>query len=241
MSTQPRAAPAEDWILPPEAWPDVENLVTEDDTPVDNLFSEKQQHLLTNALYASWQPDRTFLAVANVGLFFAVKQPPLVPDVLVSLGVELPPELWEKSHRSYFVWEYGKPPDLVIEVVSNREGGEDTGKLQRYASIGVDYYAIFDPAQHLSDAVLRVYKRYDTGYVETLERWLPKLRLGLCLWEGAYCGFEATWLRWCDERKQVLPTGEERAKDEKKRAESAEQRAARLAAQLRALGIEPDT
>jgi len=40
-------------MAPPEATPtldvrpDVEHLVTEDDTPVDNLFSEKQKRLLT--------------------------------------------------------------------------------------------------------------------------------------------------------------------------------------------------
>jgi hypothetical protein len=36
--------------LPPELWPEVEHLVTEDDTPVDNIFSEKQQRLLTESL-----------------------------------------------------------------------------------------------------------------------------------------------------------------------------------------------
>ena len=30
-------------------------MVTEDDTPVDNWFSEKQRRLLVDPLYASWQ------------------------------------------------------------------------------------------------------------------------------------------------------------------------------------------
>ena len=33
---------------------DIESLVTEDDTPVDNMPSEKQQRLLTEPLYSSW-------------------------------------------------------------------------------------------------------------------------------------------------------------------------------------------
>lgn len=33
--------------------PDVADLVTEDDTPVDNFASEKQQRLLTGALYSA--------------------------------------------------------------------------------------------------------------------------------------------------------------------------------------------
>ena len=54
-----------------------------------------------------------------------------------------------KSHRSYFVWEYGKVPDVVIEVVSNREGGEDSDKLAAYAQIKIGYYVIFDPERML--------------------------------------------------------------------------------------------
>ena len=34
--------------------PDVSHLVTEDDTPVDNLFSERQMALLRETLYTSW-------------------------------------------------------------------------------------------------------------------------------------------------------------------------------------------
>jgi hypothetical protein len=58
--------------LPPEEWPDVEHLVTEDDTPVD-IFSSKQQRLLVEPLYTSWDGPgngRRFLAMSNIGLFY---------------------------------------------------------------------------------------------------------------------------------------------------------------------------
>ena len=108
--------------LPPGIRPNVDHLSTEDDTPVHNIFSEKQQRLLTEALYASWKPEVPFLVMANVGLFHGINLPPFVPDVLLSLNVEAPANLFPKSNRSYFVWEYGKPPNVVVEVVSNREG-----------------------------------------------------------------------------------------------------------------------
>jgi hypothetical protein len=44
---------------------------------------------------------------------------------------------------------------------------------------------------------------------------------------------EAEWLRWCDQHGKVLPTGAEAKNMETQRAE-------RLLAQLRALGVEPD-
>jgi hypothetical protein len=56
--------------LPVELHPNVDHLVTEDDTPVDNIFSEKQQRLLTEPLYNSWSgpgEGRPFVAMANVG------------------------------------------------------------------------------------------------------------------------------------------------------------------------------
>ena len=121
---------------PEDIWPDVDDLVTEDDTPVDNIFSEKQQRLLTEPLYSDGL-DRPFAAMANVGLFYQTHQPPLVPDMLLSLGVAIPADVWSKSHRAYFVWEFGKPPEVVIEVVSNREGHELGSKLVDYAAIGV--------------------------------------------------------------------------------------------------------
>ncbi|MFP4441437.1 MAG: hypothetical protein ACLFVO_29765 [Chloroflexaceae bacterium] len=58
--------------MPPEEWPDVEHLVTEDDTPVD-IFSSKQQRLLVEPLYSSWDGPgngRPFLAMSNIGLFY---------------------------------------------------------------------------------------------------------------------------------------------------------------------------
>ena len=171
--------------LPVELCPVVDHLVTEDDVPVDNVFSEKQQRLLTEPLHSSWTApgqSRPFVAMANVGLFSDVHRPPLVPDALLSLDVELPADVHPKRHRSYFVWEYGKAPDVVVEVVSNREGGEDTAKLAAYARVGVRYYAIYDPEQWLGAEVLRVYRleRFD------FTKWMSRSGFPTSDWACAY-------------------------------------------------------
>ncbi len=70
--------------------PDISHLVTEDDTPVDSPYSEKQMRLLTSTLYTSWKPQRDFVAMANVGLFAKAENPAVVPDVMLSLDVALP-------------------------------------------------------------------------------------------------------------------------------------------------------
>ena len=235
--------------LSPDDWPDMSHIVTEDDTPVDNIFSEKQQRLLTGPLYASWSgpgADRPFVALANVGLFFGIDLPPLVPDVMLSLDVRIPDEVFTKPHRSYFIWVYGKPPEVVIEVVSNREGGEGDRKLDKYAQLGIAYYVIFDPERHLGAKVLRIYRLNGGIYRPATNGIMPSVGLGLRLWEGEYEGMAATWLRWYDEDGRLIPTGAERADsesqradEERQRADEERQRAERLTAQLRALGVEP--
>ncbi len=49
---------------------------------MDNFQSEKQQRLLVEPLYSSWSPGIPFIAAANVRLFYALKQDPLVPDAV---------------------------------------------------------------------------------------------------------------------------------------------------------------
>lgn len=238
--------------LPPEDWPNIDDVVIEDDTPVDSIFAAKQQRMLVECLYASWPAlgqNRPFLADANVGLFYRVGHPPLVPDAFVSLNVQVP-EDWQrqKAARSYFVWFYGKPPDVVIEIVSNTTGGEADEKLPIYATIGIAHYVIYDPDKHLSNETLRVFGLRDGQYVPISPQWLSAVSLGVMLWKGTYEGFDSTWLRWCDEAGRPLQTGAERADAERQRADAQQQRAdaqqqraERLAEQLKSLGADPTT
>ena len=171
--------------------PDVSHLVTEDDEPVDSIYSEKQMRLLTSTLLESWRPGKPFVALANVGLFPKAENPALVPDVMVSLNVRLPEDVMQKGNRSYMVWRYGKPPDLVVEIVSNREGSE-MEKGQRYAEMGVGYYVVFDPERWLGDRVLRAYIRHGSAYMDLLDpTWIEELGLGLKTWQGPWASLRS--------------------------------------------------
>lgn len=237
--------------------PDVCNLITEDEVPVDTLPSEKQQRLLTEPLYSSWSgpgEGRPFLAAANVGIFYMARSPAIVPDMFLSLDVKVAEDWWKKEHRSYFLWEFGKPPEIVIEIVSNAEGSEAGEKKQKYARIGVGYYVIYDPLRQVMPEVLTVYQLRGYMYERQPEPRFPDLKLGLTLWTGEYEDKHDTWLRWTDENGQIIPTGKERAEQERQRAEQERrekeaalqqleqerQRAARLAERLRQLGHDPD-
>ncbi len=102
--------------LPPVDWPSLDDVVTEDGAPVDGVFSEKQMRLSTDSLHSSWNCADPFVAFANVGLCYRVGVPPIVPDVLLSVKVRLPENLFPKLHRSYFVWAYGKPEVAKAET-----------------------------------------------------------------------------------------------------------------------------
>jgi Uma2 family endonuclease len=225
-------------------YPDVSNLVTEDDTPA--IASTKQQRLLVSSLYSAL-PESVFLAEANVGIYHTTGQPPIVPDAFVSFDVEVPQDWWEKPNRCYFVWNFGKFPEIVIEIVSNQVGKELAKKLKIYERLRVSYYALYDPSQQLGTALLRIFEMRGSQYAELSEHWLDQVNLGLTLWQGEFEGRQDTWLRWCDRQGEVLLTGDERAEQESQRAEQesqraeqAHQRAERLAAILKAQGIDPD-
>jgi Uma2 family endonuclease len=219
--------------------PDANQLVTEDDTPVDNFASEKQQRLLVSALYSSTQ-QQSFLAAANVGVYHTDGQPAIVPDVFLSFDVQVPENWWAKQNRCYLVWRFGKPPEVVIEIVSNQEGDELGKKLNIYQQMRASYYIVYDPNHQLGDKILRVYELRGRRYFETSETWLEQVDLGVTLWEGKFENRQDIWLRWCYQNGTVLATGDERAEQERQRAEQAENRAQLLAERLRAMGIDPE-
>ncbi len=214
----------------------IENLVTEDDKPLDDIVSAKQMRFLVEPLYSSWKsltneevPQlRSFFADCNVGIFFTPYQSPIVPDMLLSLDVEPRGNFFEKKNRSYFVWEFGKVPEVAVEIASNKKGDEFSGKMDRYAKMAVSYYVVFDPLQALSGDVLRVYELGFGGRRYHLRRDfdLPDVGLGLTLWNGEFEEEQFEWLRWCDADGNLILSGKERA-------EKAERK-------LRELGIDPD-
>jgi Uma2 family endonuclease len=249
---------------------DISHLEVENDTPVDNFQSAQQQRLLIDALYSSTPLPLPFIAEADVGVFYQLKGDPVVPDVLLSLGVKRAEDFSQRENRTYFVWQFGKVPDVCVEIVSNQEGdelglsqksqrkGKTRSKKDLYAQLGVPYYVVFDPLRQLqgeqamAEAILRVWTISPTGYTELTPAsgivstgesvWLDGVGLGLTLWEGAY--EEETprlWLRWCDQEGRVVPTGAEGQAAERQRAETERQRAERLAEKLRELGVDPDT
>ena len=221
----------------PFAAPDISHLELEDDIPLDNFQTEKQQRLIVEPLYSSWKPDQPYIAAANVGIFGSVGGESVALDVFLSLEVAMPEDWNQRQNRSYLVWEFGKMPDVAIEIVSNRKGNElvtrnpeKSSKKVSYARMGIGYYAVFDSLlqiqepEQMNGQLLQVFVLTGKHYTALPEPyWLEDVGLGLTLWEGEFEGVSGQWLRWCDRAGAVIPTGAEARDAEQQRSQQLSQ------------------
>lgn len=166
------------------------------------------------------------------------------PDVFIVLGVE------PGERKSWVVWEEGKGPDIVIELLSTSTRTNDkTVKKDVYCQdLRVPEYYWYDPNNPDDFAGFTCRGReYEPLEPDAYGRLTSNCLGGLQLtrWSGRLHGIDATWLRWCTPEGELLRTAEEaaieRADRATERADRETERADRLAARLRALGIDPET
>ena len=155
-------------------------------------------------------------------VYWSREKPATSPDVYVAFGVAARPR------SSYVVWEEGKPPDFVLELVSpsSRERDEKE-KPCIYAQMGVPEYFWYDPEGKLAPA-LAGFELCGCEYrplpEETLPGGVAGIRskvLGLCLCiQPSGPEREDVALRWYDPAAGAfLPMRHEFAEDKRRSAE----------------------
>lgn len=234
------------------------------DEPVENILQPFIAAFLNEILgLHGFIPPNTIIATdfgicATVNGKTVIKAPDWVwvPNVI--------PLLQKKIRRSYTPNKEGDPVAIVMEFLSASDCGEYSmnsnhpcGKWWFYERIlQVPVYVIFNP--ELGE--LEVYFLKNGHYEKqdpTFEGlyWLESINLYLGVWAGDRFGDEEFWLRWWDLDKVLLPCASEllaierqqielerqRTEQEFIRAEQATLLAEQLAAQLRSLGIEPNS
>jgi Uma2 family endonuclease len=237
----------------PRYLPTAAELPCSDDAPVDNELQELIPSLLKSILQILWADRMDWFFGIDMGIYTDPAQPAIAPDGFLSLNVE---RFFDEELRlSYLLWEEKVPPILVIEVVSQTIRGEYTKKLDLYKEMGVLYYVIYNP-QRKRKPKLEIHKLVDGNYElqDANPLWMPEIGLGIGNARASYGGVTRDWLYWYDENGLRYPTPQEqieqmsqRADDadrqtelERQRADDADRRAQKLAAKLRALGIDPD-
>jgi Uma2 family endonuclease len=247
---------------------------------VKNVLELPQTHLLSSAIepiLEKLHPNRDFCLMGDVGIYWRYTDPPLngavSPDW--SLARYVTPLYKGAPRRSWVMWKEKVAPSIIIEFSSdNGDEERDTtpqeGKFWIYEQvIRPRWYAIIE-AFH---GFLEVYEHDGDKFVmmepDAMGQYpISDLNLKLGLWEGQVRNHEGTWLRWYTTDGALLPTAEERAKQEAERARLAEERSKheaerarlaeerskqaaeradqaqkqrdKLAEKLRALGIDPN-
>jgi Uma2 family endonuclease len=227
-----------------------------EEEPVENTG----QPLIAGALRESLelagfiQPE--MLIASNLGICATLNGELVIkaPDWLYVRSVQTPQP--EKDRQSYTPHLEGEVPLVVMEFISETDGGEysvkrtfPVGKWFFYEQIlQIPTYIIFDSTIGLLEVYRLQNGRYELELPDLEGRhWIPEMKLFLGTWRGTKEERTGYWLRWWDEAGNLLPWAVEqveqerdRAEQERQRAEQERQRAERLAAYLRSQGINPD-
>src|SRR2546422_3335156 len=154
------------------------------------------------------------------------------PDWFAVVGLPKPEEF--EIRLSYLIWQEGKTPLIIVELLSPSTMKEDLGRKLRDLNkpptkcevyeqwLRVPYYVTFS---RYNDE-MRIFTLEKTRYEEVKDHqgrfWIEDVELGLGLWRGDYLGGERLWLRWYDRNGNWIPTP---AELEKERAEQERERA----------------
>ncbi|MFO0762288.1 MAG: Uma2 family endonuclease [Byssovorax sp.] len=189
-----------------------------------------QMILLLESLELFWKDRDDFFAAGNLTVYFSPRQLKSEqfrgPDFFVVLGTD------RRPRKSWTVWEEdGRYPNVIVEILSDSTRALDRGlKKQIYQDVfrTPDYFW-FDP----ETCELAGFHLVDGRYAPIVpgadsKLWSAQLGLFLAVHEGK--------LRFFTEQGALLPAAKEIAEQ----ARVAEERAARLAEKLRALGVDPD-
>jgi Uma2 family endonuclease len=189
-----------------------------------------QMNLLMEPLEVFWADQPEGFVGGNMFVYFSLEQIRNQdfrgPDVFVVLGVP------KRLRKSWVVWEEGKGPDVVIELLSESTASIDRGKKKQIYQdqLRVPEYFWYDPFSEelagfrLHSGIYEPIRPNERGHLVS-----QMLQLALVSWEGKYRETDARWLRWATLEGVVLPIKaekeEQRAEHERQRAEHERQRA----------------
>lgn len=154
--------------------------------------------------------------------------------------------------RSYTPHLQGEIPLIILEFVFDANETEYStkpsyppGKWFFYEQIlQVPYYGLFEPDTGNFELyrLSQVTQRYEWQKPDENQRYLiPGLDLWIGVWQGKWLNRSGYWLRWWDQKNQLLLWGSEVAElASKTKLKLINDRIERLTAQLRAAGIEPE-
>lgn len=185
----------DDIIFPP-------NNLWSEEPPLESDLHRKQIDLLIRLLEWWWRNRQDFYVSGNLTIYFNPNQKKSQdfrwPDFFVVLDTE------RKPRRSWMIWEEGKYPNIIIELLSPSTAEIDKGfkkKLYQDTFRTFDYFW-FDPETlefagfHLVDGKYQPLEPNSQGWL-----WSQQLEL--------FLGVHNSQLRFFSSDSKLLPTPEE--------------------------------
>jgi Uma2 family endonuclease len=199
--------------------PTAEQLPCSDETPVDNQLQNDIPNLLLGLLALIWGERDDWYFGVDMGVYYNPDEPAIVPDGFLSVGVKH--DTGERGRLSYVLWEEAYTmPILALEVISEKYNGEYEDKFTDYQTLGILYYAIYNPfsgrrGRFKNRQRLEVYRlvagKYELLPSENNRVWLPEIGLALGYEQGEHITWVREWLYWYDQSGDRYLTAEERA------------------------------
>jgi Uma2 family endonuclease len=219
--------PAELEALGIELPPTEDELPCDDGMPMETQRHALQMQLLIDPLRLIWADRMDAYVGGNMFIYFSLEQVRHQdfrgPDFFAVLGVP------KRERKSWVVWQEGKGPDVVIELLSESTAAQDKGeKKDIYQDrLRVPEYFLFDPfTAEWAGFVLRN-RDYEPLTEDSQGRLISQcLELALLRWDGVYQDVEARWLRWVTLEETLLPTPQEVATETQQQAAEAQQHVA---------------
>ncbi|MFN5303996.1 MAG: Uma2 family endonuclease [Pseudanabaena sp.] len=228
--------------------PTAEELPSSDETPVDNQLQNDIPNLLLSLLASIWGDRDDWYFGVDMAIHYNPNEPAIVPDGFLAIGVKH--DTGERGRLSYVLWEEQNiMPLLTLEVVSERYNSEYEDKLVDYQSLGILYYAIYNPlsgrrGRFKNRQRLEVYRliagKYELLQIENNRVWLPEIDLALGYEQGEHIAWHREWLYWYDAAGDRYLTANERVVNAEIMAAKERQQKEKLAAYLRSIGVDPD-
>jgi Uma2 family endonuclease len=219
----------------PIVLPNQDQLPCDDGVPMETQRHKMQMDLLLETLYPWLAARDNGYIGGNMFVYYSSSQLKNQdfkgPDFFAVLDVP------KAERKSWVLWEEGKSPDVVIELLSESTAEQDKNgkKLVYQDQMRVPEYFWYDPFDPADWRGFRLVGGvYQAMGLDVDDRYISeKLGLALVRWSGEYNDVEAVWLRWATLAGVLMPTRAELL-------QQAQAQADRLAAKLREMGVDPD-
>jgi Uma2 family endonuclease len=206
--------------------PPLDDLACDDNIPMETEQHKLQMDLLIYSL-KPWLTQRPDGYVGGNRFVHFIDQAGhrefRGPDVFVALGIP------KGIRKNWVVWQEGKEPDVVIELLSTSTFKEDKNeKKQVYQNqLRVKEYFWFDPLNPTDFADFSLQRgNYQRLPVDRDGRLISQqLGLALIRWQGSYEDLDTIWLRWETLDGVLLLAPQEIAKQQQQLARQAQAKA----------------